>query len=166
MGKFFLPGWTVRKGEGVDHGIHLHPDFFSDLENYNKGGNQMSKNETLIEKNLIETSVDLRAKLEQVAEECGELTKACMKLIRAIGNGNPCNVSKEEAINSVVEEISDVEVATYYLKLMLQEHVNYDIWDRLDNIAEEKVERWQQRVADAQSDSCEGKDYCDISTSF
>lgn len=111
---------------------------------------------------LIESSVDIRAKLEQVAEECGELTKACMKLIRAIGNGNPCNVSEEEAIDSVVEEISDVEVATYYLKLMLQERVSYSVWGRIDEIATEKTERWQQRVADFQDGSCTDKDFCDI----
>ena len=123
----------------------------------------MSKNETLIEKNLIEASVDLRAKLEQVAEECGELTKACMKLIRAIGNGNPCNVSEEEAIDNVVEEISDVEVATYYLKLALQERAGYDIWDKTIAISNEKSQRWIQRIVDAQSDSsCAGQDYCDI----
>lgn len=117
----------------------------------------MDENET-----LIEISVDLRAKLEQVAEECGELTKACMKLIRAIGNGNPCNISEADAIDSVVEEISDVEVAMSYLKPMLQARVEYNIWDRIDEIACEKIERWESRIAEAQSDPCAGKDYCDI----
>ena len=117
----------------------------------------MDENET-----LIETSVDLRAKLEQVAEECGELTKACMKLIRAIGNGNPCNISESDAIDSVVEEISDVEIAMYYLKLTLQERVSYSVGDRIDEIAEKKIERWQNRIAEAQCGSCDGQDYCDI----
>lgn len=160
MGKFFLPGWTIRKGEGVDHGIHLHPDFFSDLENYNKGGNQMS--------NEIEDFVDIRAKLEQVAEECGELTKACMKLIRAIGNGNPCNVTEEEAIEAVIEEMSDLEVAAGYLQMMLDERTDFDVRARMNAIADIKTRRWQERVAEAQgkADSCADTDYCDIFPGF
>ena len=114
----------------------------------------------------IETSVDIRAKLEQVAEECGELTKACMKLIRAIGNGNPCNVTEEEAIEAVIEEMSDLEVAAGYLQTMLNKRVDFDVRTRMDMIANVKIKRWQDRVAEAQSGSCEGKDYCDIFSSF
>lgn len=121
----------------------------------------MDENET-----LIETSVDLRAKLEQVAEECGELTKACMKLIRAIGNGNPCNVSEEEAIEAVIEEMSDLEVAAGYLQMMLDERTDFDVRARMNAIADIKIKRWQGRIAEAQSDSCEGKDYCDIFSGF
>ena len=124
----------------------------------------MNEHET---ESLIETSVDIRAKLEQTAEECGELTKACMKLIRAIGNGNPCSISETEAIDGVVEEISDVEVAMSYLKPMLQARVEYNVWDRIDEIAREKIERWQKRVADANdSSSCADQDYCDIFCGF
>lgn len=115
---------------------------------------------------LIETSVDIRAKLEQVAEECGELTKACMKLIRAIGNGNPCNVTEEEAIEAVIEEMSDLEVAAGYLQMMLDERTDFDVRARMNAIADIKTRRWQERVANAQSESCAGKDYCDIFSSF
>lgn len=138
MGKFFLPGWTVRKGEGVDHGIHLHPDFFSDLENYNKGGNQMN--------NEIEDSVDIRAKLEQLTEECGELIQASMKLIRALGNGNPTKVSKDEAIAKVLEEWSDVEIAGIYILKMLEDMTNYDIYEKIEEIGKFKEQRWIDRV--------------------
>lgn len=116
--------------------------------------------------NEIEDFVDIRAKLEQVAEECGELTKACMKLIRAIGNGNPCNVTEEEAIEAVIEEMSDLEVAAGYLQMMLDERTDFDVRARMNAIADIKTRRWQERVAEAQSDSCVGKDYCDIFSSF
>ena len=120
---------------------------------------------------LIETSVDLRAKLEQLAEECGELTKACMKLIRAMGNGNPCNVTEEQAIAKVLEEWSDVEIAAIFMLQMLEGRCNYDIYDRIDKIGEEKTTRWQSRVQEAQNgrdhesmggSHCSDGDSCDI----
>lgn len=95
---------------------------------------------------IVEDRVDIRAKLEQVAEECGELTKACMKLIRALGNGNPCNVTKEEAVASVLEEWSDVEIAGIYLLQMLEGICDFDIYERIDRIGEEKTARWIDRV--------------------
>lgn len=45
MVKIDWPGIGEKVGEGVDHGIHLHPDFFSDLENYSKGENPMNHEE-------------------------------------------------------------------------------------------------------------------------
>ena len=166
MGKFFLPGWTIRKGEGVDHGIHLHPDFFLDLENYNKGGNQMN--------NEIEDSVDIRAKLEQLTEECGELIQASMKLIRALGNGNPTKVSRDEAIAKVLEEWSDVEIAGIYILRMLEDMTNYDIYEKIEEIGKFKEQRWIDRVRKGEvtdeeigsevlsSNSCADGDYCDL----
>ena len=93
-------------------------------------------------------AVDRRAKLEQLAEECCELGKACMKLIRAEGNGNPCNATFEEAADKVVEEWSDVLVAGEYLMAMLQPDCRYDISARVEEIAEGKIKRWQERVRD------------------
>lgn len=122
---------------------------------------------------IIEEGVDIRAKLEQVAEECGELTKACMKLVRALGNGNPCNVSKEEAVADVLEEWSDVEVAGIYLLQMLEGMCDYDIYERIDRIGAEKTARWIERVkkeeANADKDmddrhghACADGDACDL----
>lgn len=37
MTKIDWSGIGKKVGEGADHGIHLHPDFFSDFENYSKG---------------------------------------------------------------------------------------------------------------------------------
>ena len=120
---------------------------------------------------LIEAKVDLRAKLEQLTEECGELAAACMKLIRAIGNGNPCNVTEEQAISKVLEEWSDVEIAAVFMLQMLEGRCGYDIYDRIDQIGAEKTERWQKRVQEAlhgKSDegmdgsSCSDSDSCDI----
>lgn len=167
MGKFFLPGWVVRKEEGVDHGIHLHPDFFSDLENYNKGGGNQMNNE-------IEDSVDIRAKLEQLTEECGELIQASMKLIRALGNGNPTKVSKDEAIAKVLEEWSDVEIAGIYILKMLEDMADYDIYEKIDEIGKFKEQRWIDRVRKGDAfdedvnresvsgSSCSDGDFCNL----
>ena len=98
---------------------------------------------------MVENAVDLRAKLEQLTEECGELAAACMKLIRAIGNGNPCNVTEEQAISKVLEEWSDVEIAAVFMLQMLEDRCDYDIYERIDKIGEEKTARWQKRVQEA-----------------
>lgn len=98
------------------------------------------------EAEVVEESVDIRAKLEQLTEECGELIQASMKLIRALGNGNPTRVTKEEAVAKLLEEWSDVEVAAIYILRMLEPMVDYDIYDFVDRIGEYKEKRWIERV--------------------
>ena len=95
--------------------------------------------------------VTLRAQLEQVAEECGELTQACMKTIRAFGNGNPCTISKDEAVENLVEEISDVSIALGYLIRKLAAYGYYggeedNIFGMVQDLGMEKARRWQERL--------------------
>ena len=118
--------------------------------------------------------IELRTQLEQVTEECGELTKACMKLIRALGNGNPCDISKEEALENVVEEMSDVGVALDFLVDKISQEFGIDaddIWQKIGDIGVEKTERWERRLADAEQsgsggsaavDGCCDSDSCSI----
>lgn len=132
----------------------------------NKGGNQMN--------NEIEDSVDIRAKLEQLTEECGELIQASMKLIRALGNGNPTKVSKDEAIAKVLEEWSDVEIAGIYILRMLEDMADYDIYEKIEEIGKFKEQRWIDRVRKGEvtdeeigsevlpGNSCANGDYCDL----
>ena len=134
--------------------------------NCNKGGNQMN--------NEIEDSVDIRAKLEQLTEECGELIQASMKLIRALGNGNPTKVSKDEAIAKVLEEWSDVEIAGIYILRMLEDMADYDIYEKIEEIGKFKEQRWIDRVrkGDASDEdvngesvsgsSCTDGDFCNL----
>ena len=216
MGKFFLPGWVVRKRrrminedgiaekytfEQMDDGIkrfvesiqgnELDLGFNGDktLEKIadclnrvgesfdvsaedlkyamnHKGGNQMN--------NEIEDSVDIRAKLEQLTEECGELIQASMKLIRALGNGNPTKVSKDEAIAKVLEEWSDVEIAGIYILRMLEDMADYDIYEKIEEIGKFKEQRWIDRVRKGEVTdeevgsevlsgySCANGDYCNF----
>lgn len=132
----------------------------------NKGGNQMN--------NEIEDSVDIRAKLEQLTEECGELIQASMKLIRALGNGNPTRVSKDEAIAKVLEEWSDVEIAGIYILRMLEGMADYDIYEKIEEIGKFKEQRWIDRVRKGDAfdedvnresvsgSSCADGDFCNL----
>lgn len=96
--------------------------------------------------NEIENYVDIRAKLEQLAEECGELIQASMKLIRAIGNGNPTVIGRYEATVKLIEEWSDVTVAMNYILPYLQEKVNFDIREQIEKIGRFKEQRWIERI--------------------
>lgn len=96
--------------------------------------------------NDIYKKLERRARLEQLSEECNELAKACLKLVRAEGNGNPCTITEEEAIDSVIEEYSDVTVAADALMQDLKDSVDYDIYDRIEMIAEAKIKRWNDRL--------------------
>lgn len=117
---------------------------------------------------MIEDSVDIRAKLEQLTEECGELIQASMKLCRALGNGNPTTVSKDEAIAKLLEEWSDVEIAGVYILKMLEPMCGYDIYERIDEIGKFKEKRWIERVRkereheDYRIDDACGRDSCDL----
>jgi NTP pyrophosphatase (non-canonical NTP hydrolase) len=48
------------------------------------------------------------AMLEQLAEECAELGKAALKLARIVRKENPTPVKKEEALENLREEYTDV----------------------------------------------------------
>ena len=50
------------------------------------------------------------AALEQLAEEATELAKAALKLARVQRGNNPTPVTKEQALENLQEEISDVHV--------------------------------------------------------
>lgn len=60
--------------------------------------------------------IDKRTKLEQLAEEAAELSKACLKLIRASGfSNNVTPVDREEALRNLREEFADVNMCYYLL---------------------------------------------------
>ena len=118
-----------------------------------------------------------RAKLEQVAEECGELGQACMKLVRAEGNGNPCRMSKDDALDCVVEEIADLLLAVDCLlydldcepclRVDCQQHDPDDgpcfrackpsIFETVQMIYDQKTDRWVKELRKANGESGEGE---------
>ena len=55
------------------------------------------------------------ATLEMLAEECAELSQACLKLSRVLRGENPTPVSQDKAQAGVMEEWADVLVCSEYL---------------------------------------------------
>lgn len=90
--------------------------------------------------------LDRRTRLEQVAEECGELAQACLKLIRAEGNGNPCRISKEEAMDKLIEEIADLDLAIDKIVNDLAKNERPDIYKTINSTYQAKKERWIEEL--------------------
>ena len=73
-----------------------------------------------------------------LAEECGELTQAALKLRRAYDQTNPTPVDQDTAFEKLCEEIADVLLYIDQLILPLK---------YIQQIKEKKLERWIQRMA-------------------
>ena len=86
----------------------------------------------------VKNTLPARDLLEQLAEECNELSKASLKLIRAIGDSeNPTPTSRVEAYDNFIEEQKDV-ISVLWL---LTRDENYKF---IDNY--EKYVRWAKRL--------------------
>lgn len=107
---------------------------------------EMTNYEELADK--IET-LDRRAKLEQIAEESAELGKACLKLIRAMGNGNPCTITQGEATKEFIEEYCDVVLTSEILMRELYTECDYDVYEYFKEMADKKIKRWKERLEKA-----------------
>ena len=75
----------------------------------------------------IKSKLTRRELLEQLAEECSELTKAAMKTIRAEGlSDNPTPISKEDTEKEFTEEQLDVVSILWLLTdSKMYEHIRY-----------------------------------------
>ena len=86
----------------------------------------------------VKNTLPVRDLLEQLAEECNELSKASLKLIRAIGDSeNPTPIGQVEAYDNFIEEQKDV-ISVLWL---LTRDENYKF---IDNY--EKYVRWAKRL--------------------
>ena len=86
----------------------------------------------------VENTLPARDLLEQLAEECNELSKASLKLIRAIGDSeNPTPIGQVEAYDNFIEEQKDV-ISVLWL---LTRDENYKFIDDYDKDA-----RWAKRL--------------------
>ena len=86
----------------------------------------------------VKNTLPARDLLEQLAEECNELSKASLKLIRAIGaSENATPTSRVEAYDNFIEEQKDV-ISVLWL---LTRDENYKF---IDNY--EKYVRWAKRL--------------------
>lgn len=92
-------------------------------------------------------AVGPHALLDQLTEECCELGKAAIKVVRAMGEGTPTPVSLGEARENLVEEIADVMVMFTLLKVgFLTEVENYDIEMEMDRKFDRFVDRIEKHL--------------------
>ena len=76
--------------------------------------------------------------LEQLAEECNELAKASLKMIRANGmSANITPVSRQDAYDNFIEEQNDVVSVLWLL-------TRYERYAYIDGYP--KFERWAKRL--------------------
>ena len=86
----------------------------------------------------VKNTLPARDLLEQLAEECNELSKASLKLIRAIGaSENPTPISKNEAYDNFIEEQKDV-ISVLWLLTGNERYAYIDDYH--------KFERWAKRL--------------------
>ena len=72
-----------------------------------------------------------------LAEECGELTQAALKLRRAYDQTNPTPVDPDQAYEDLCEEVADVLLYIDQLNI----NMNY-----VRQIMNTKMKRWQSRM--------------------
>lgn len=81
------------------------------------------------------------AVLEQCAEECVELSHACLKGARKLRNENPTPVSEDDIKNNIVEEAADVLLCIN--SLVESGLISYEA---IDSVRMTKRARWQKRI--------------------
>lgn len=89
---------------------------------------------------IIET-IGTEAVLEQLAEESAELAQAALKLARKMRGVNPTPKEEDECWDNLIEEMADVQVCWEQLDL------GFGVRKVIHDIAQEKTERWAQRLA-------------------
>ena len=68
--------------------------------------------------------------LQQLAEESSELAQASLKLIRAMGNGNPTPIALADAKAKMIEEANDVAMCLDLLGVDISDVDNNPKWQR------------------------------------
>lgn len=84
--------------------------------------------------------------LDQIIEECSELTKAIIKKRRAQGEGQPTDITVPEAQDQIIEEIADLKLCIdQYIDILECSNPYKDIRQRIRHIQEEKMIRTAKR---------------------
>ena len=107
---------------------------------------------TFVNIQYVQQNLDERTKLEQLAEECNELAKAALKLIRAKGiSGNPTPISVAQAEADLKEEAMDV------LACLLV--CGYNIETLHDEVVcgNDKWARWVKRIEEMECGTVDGE---------
>lgn len=103
--------------------------------------------ETMGDMITVEKLVSRQERLVQLAEECAELSKAALKLRRALGGGTPTPISPEKAEADFMEELSDVYTCIIALGY---DHPKYA--GKIDETVRQKFKRWAERLKAAEGE--------------
>lgn len=89
----------------------------------------------------IAAKVSQQSRLMQVAEEAAELIQAAAKRARIKAGDNPAAISKDQAIDNLIEENADVNNAIAALRLD-------DVLPSgaVEEREREKIDRWYKRI--------------------
>ena len=86
---------------------------------------------------IIKQRLSVTELLAGLAEECGELTQAALKLRRVFDKKNPTPTTEQDAVEHLYEEIADVWL---YLNMI-------DLpWKYIKEIGVRKQKRWEERL--------------------
>lgn len=88
---------------------------------------------------FVREKLSAKEMLIQLAEECNELSQACLKLVRN-GTRNQSNKTLNELDSDFMEELADVQLCIQ----IFPEYVRSE--PELDEIKEYKLNRWVQRL--------------------
>jgi len=86
------------------------------------------------------------AMLEQTAEECTELAKACLKLSRKYRDENPTNKNINELFENLYEEITDVQICINELT-----STEFNDYNKMIQISAEKNKKIQERIKELEA---------------
>lgn len=81
------------------------------------------------------------ALLEQLAEECNELSQSALKLARKLRGENPTPKTAEEILENFQEEVADVQLCLGEL----HQAGLYDL-NEMTQMAQYKLTRWYKRL--------------------
>jgi len=88
--------------------------------------------------------VGLPAVLEMLGEEGAEMTHASLKWARQLRGENPTPKTEEECREALTEEVADVMLC---IRLIIEGYVIDP--DKVNDIVEEKMLRWHERLREA-----------------
>ncbi len=96
---------------------------------------------------FVQNKISQKSILLQLAEECNEVAQQAIKLVRIYIGENPTPVTASEASEKLQEEIAD-----FCACLDCLSGVNYD---RINDIKQKKLERWRNRLENAEKKKVE-----------
>lgn len=99
-------------------------------------------------KNIILGHLPMDELLCQLAEECGELAQAALKLRRVIDKRNPTPKTYDECVENLYEEYADVDMCFNLMRMLIDK--DGSTFDKVAEIQLGKSTRWAKRLSERQ----------------